>query len=73
MDPDSSDSSESNGWIDVESDGLEISDSEEEQPASRTDKGGVTTPDHANDGSSSLPQVSAEAAPRVSTLATTKV
>ena len=77
-DPDSSDSSESNGWIDVESDGhqnLEISDSEGENlPASKTDKGGVTTPDHANDGSLSLPQASADrVTPRVSTLATTKV
>ena len=70
VDSDSSDSSESEGWIDVESDGdqnLDISDSEDDQPTDNK-KPSITTTGDAN-----VPSPQVEDAPRISTLATTKV
>ena len=70
MDSDSSESSESEGWINVDSDGdqnLDISDSEDDKPSKKENAGNTTA---ANETATS-PQ--AEDAPRVSTLATTKV
>jgi len=70
VDSDSSDSSESEGWIDVESDGdqnLDISDSEDDQPTDNK-KPSITTTGDAN-----VPSPQVEDAPRISTLATTKI
>lgn len=71
MDSDSDSSSDSEGWIDVASDGdLEISDSEDEKPTEDETKDS-TTIQNVTDVTSS--QGEEARAPRVSTLATTKV
>ncbi|KAF8516656.1 protein required for actin cytoskeleton organization and cell cycle progression [Gautieria morchelliformis] len=70
VDSDSSDSSESEGWIDVDSDGdqnLEVSDSEDDTLPNKKNKADATTSNQASEDVTSPP------APRISTLATTKI
>jgi protein SDA1 len=70
VDSDKSDSSESEGWIDVESDGdqnLEVSDSEDDTLPNKKNTANATTSPQASEDVTSPP------AQRISTLATTKV